>query len=241
MISKYDFHIHVETAEATPFAALEVIQQNGLVAGLVDHVFADRNRITSDVLKAECRERFGATGFIFGCEADAFGPGKVALPDSLCDTMDFIIVSCTHFGQPGVLDGVDINKPVEVAGRVMALLRTAVEWSGTDVLGHPFAFPDVGVDPEAIVREIDRAALIAELRRVAEKRIAVEINSRTLRRLPVVPQRYFLKAAVEAGCVFTIGSDAHALDEVGRTEEALELVSEFSIPEKSIVRPDWRK
>ena len=81
-LTRLDAHVHVETEDATPGAVLALARRRGLTVGLVDHVFADRDRITSDAVKARCREEFPDVPFLHGCEADAYAPGKVAVRDA---------------------------------------------------------------------------------------------------------------------------------------------------------------
>lgn len=57
-IYKGDGHIHVESDNMTPYTAIEFIQRLDLKAALVDHVLPNRNRITPDWIKMDCKKKF---------------------------------------------------------------------------------------------------------------------------------------------------------------------------------------
>jgi histidinol phosphatase-like PHP family hydrolase len=60
---------------------------------------------------------------------------------------------------------------------------------------------------------------------LAEFDIAVELNSR------YPPENLdFLEMARDAGCYFTLGTDAHNLNEIGKTEQLLKIASSFNLP-----------
>lgn len=234
---KIDGHIHVESNEMTPYSTLELIRKLGIKAALVDHVFSDRNRITPALIKSDCQKKFSDIEFIHGCEADVYGDGLIALPESLISSMDFIMVSFTHLGQPGVVENNDINNPTKLAERLLYLFDAAVNWAHTDVIGHPFALPLNSSQAKKLMKSINKKQLKYILKQAAQRGVIIEINARTLHRMPLEPQQMFLQEALSAGCLFTIGSDAHCLEEVGQTSEALNMVHKLQIPYESIVFP----
>ena len=234
---RFDAHIHVETDEATPFTVLEKVREKGLIAGLVDHVFLDRHRITDDAVKTRCRELFPDVTFLHGAEADACTGGRVALTEPHRKRMDFVIVSFTHLGQPGTLEDIDATCNESLAARIMELLDTALGYPHTDVLGHPFSFDLDGIDSWQVVQRIEPDRIAHALRVVRERGILVEINARTLRNMDPRPQEYFLDLANREGCSFTVSSDAHYLEEVGRRDEAWALVEALGIPIERIGFP----
>ena len=240
-LNKIDGHIHVETPEMTPYTALKLINEQGLHAALVDHVFSDRHRITPTWIKEECRCKFPEVDFIHGCEVDVYGNGLIALPERLVAAMDFIMVSFTHAGQPGVVNDEEFEVPEKLAVRLMYLLNAAVDWPFTDVIAHPFALSLNPVKTARFIEAVNLTQLHEILQKAARLDIKIEINARTLRRMPVEPQKLFLRAALECRCVFTIGSDAHTLDEIGQTDEALEIIEELHIPAGAIVPPACSK
>ncbi len=239
MIDKhyFDSHIHVESTEMTPYTALDLICQKGLRAALVDHVFSDRHRITTDEVKKDCREKYSDVDFIHGCEADVYGDGLIALSEDMAAQMDFVMVSFTHVSQPGVFDDLHLDRIEKVAERLLYLFDAAVNWSHTRVIGHPLALPFSPEKADELVGLLDVSCLNSLLRLAGKRNILIEINARTLRRMPVAPQRFFLEKALENDCFFSIGSDAHCLEEVGMTGEAWRLIDELHIPYEKIIFP----
>jgi histidinol phosphatase-like PHP family hydrolase len=233
----FDTHIHVESEHMNPYTALELIREMGLKAALVDHVFSDRNRITSDSIKSDCRKKFPDVEFIHGCEVDVYGNGLIALPENLVSSMDFIMVSFTHVGQPRVIEDSELNDIEKLATRLMYLFEAAVNWPHTDVIAHPFALFLDSLKAKKLVKSIQKEHLNKILRRVAKRNILIEINARTLRRMALEPQKIFLQEALQCGCLFSVGSDAHCLEEIGKTNEAWDIIDELKIPSELIVFP----
>ncbi len=239
MVDKYSFdgHIHVESDEVTPYTALSLIRRKGLKAALVDHVFSDRHRITPENIKNDCREKYSDVAYIHGCEADVYGDGLIALPENMVPAMDFIMVSFTHLGQPGVIQDFHLDNLDKMAKRLLFLFEAAINWPHTDVIGHPFAMPCDPVKANEMVKFVDNGHLDSLLRLAAKRNILIEINARTLRRMAVEPQKFFIERALENGCSFSIGSDAHCLDEIGMTREAWTLIDELHVPYEKITFP----
>ena len=234
---KFDFHIHVETDDATPAHALERLRELGLDAGLVDHVFKDRNRITPVEVKMKCRKEFFDVSFMHGCEADAYDNGAIAVKESQLENIDFVLISFTHIGQPGVLDDVSHEDSKTMATRLLILLEAAVNCPYVGGIVHPFAMDLSSEVTENIYNALDLSCLGRILCKAESLGVPFEINARTLRRLPTYPQAKFIDAAFRCGCNFTIGSDAHCLEEIGHTAEAWELIKELGISENRICKP----
>lgn len=236
-LSRIDSHIHVETKEMTPYAALELIREKGLKAALVDHVFSDRDRITPFSVKGDCRKKFPDVEFIHGCEVDVYGDGSIALPEKLISVMDFIMLSFTHIGQPGVIDENELKDMKKLAAKMLHLFEAAVAWPHIDVIAHPFALPLNMAQTNEFIKALDQDGMRGILVEAARRGIIIEINARTLRRMSLDPQKLFLQAATRAKCLFTISSDAHTLEEIGKTKEALDIINEFKILGGSIMAP----
>lgn len=237
-VRNFDHHIHVETAEATPAHALTRLRELGFCGGLVDHVFKDRNRITPAAVKSECRKTFATLPYVHGCEADVFGEGAIAVEEGQLEQMDFVLLSFTHIGQPGVLDDIALeNNDAAVAARLLLLLEAAVRCPFAGGIVHPFAMDLPEETAKSVYKAIGQKKLREIIRFAATKGIPFEVNARTLRRLPAGPQCQFLREAFAGGCRFTIGSDAHCLADIGRTSEAWALIDALGIPKERIGKP----
>ena len=60
---------------------------------------------------------------------------------------------------------------------------------------------------------------------LAENDVAVELNSRYR-----IEHVEFLEAARDFGCMFTLGSDAHWVDAIGRTKAQAEIAAALNLP-----------
>jgi len=233
----WDAHVHVETSQTTPAAVLKLAREKGLRIALVDHVFQDEDRMTPVMIKSACQKSFSDVYFRHGCQADVYAVGKIDLTETQRLSMDFVILTFTRLERPGTLDGVDVASEVQVGSRLLELFRTAVDYPYTDIIAHPFSFSIEGIDSWKVMETIPQKVLREQLCRIREWGIAVEINARTLRANDAKPQEYFIDLANQQGCCFTVGSDAHSLEEVGQTQWAWELIQRLKIPVDRIVFP----
>ena len=112
--------------------------------------------------------------------------------------------------EPGMLDRLDVvvasvhSKLRSPSGAMTRRMLSAIEDPHTDVLGHctgRLVTGSRGTRPES---EFDAARVFAAC---AEHRVAVEINSRPERQ---DPPDDLIRVALDAGCLFSIDSDAHA-------------------------------
>ncbi|GJF34201.1 PHP domain-containing protein [Kitasatospora sp. NE20-6] len=124
-----------------------------------------------------------------GIECDILGDGSLDQEDGLLAELDLVVAS--------VHSGLRMERAA-MTRRLLAAVRNPL----VDVLGHCTGRLVTGrTRPES---QFDAGAVFAAC---AESATAVEINCRPERRDP--PTRLLLQA-VEAGCVFSIDSDAHA-------------------------------
>ncbi len=236
----FDAHVHTETADANPLAALRIAGERKLRIGLVDHVFEDRNLIMASPMKAVCRKRFGDLQYLHGCETDVCLGGRVALTDEQLAEMDFVITAFTHLENSAVLANLGVIDETSVGIRIMELLETAIDYPHTDVIAHPFSFYLPNIDNWRCISSIPESFIVKQIKRIREKKILVEINARTLRAKPLRPQEYFIELANKHKCLFTVSSDAHTLAEIGSTEEAWKLIRRLNIPKDQIRFPRKR-
>ena len=112
--------------------------------------------------------------------------------------------------EPGMLDRLDVvvasvhSKLRSPSGPMTRRMLSAIEDPHTDVLGHctgRLVTGSRGTRPES---EFDADRVFAAC---AEHRVAVEINSRPERQ---DPPDGLIREALDAGCLFSIDSDAHA-------------------------------
>ena len=125
-----------------------------------------------------------------GIEVDILDDGALDQEPDLLAELD-VVVASVH------------SQAADAGAEMTERMLTAVANPHVDVLGHCTGRMVTGnrKRPES---QFDAAAVFAAC---AEHGVAVEINSRPER---LDPPKRLLRLAVEAGCVFTIDTDAHA-------------------------------
>jgi putative hydrolase len=114
------------------------------------------------------------------------------------------------------------------SGPMTARMLAAVRNPHTDVLGHCTGRMVTG-SRERPESEFDSAAVFAAC---GAEGVAVEINSRPER---LDPPKRLLREAVEAGCVFSIDSDAHAPGQLDFLAHGAERAERLGVPLDRIV------
>ncbi|SDQ84584.1 PHP domain-containing protein [Quadrisphaera sp. DSM 44207] len=153
-----------------------------------------------------------------GIEVDVRGDGTLDQEDELLDRLD-VVVASVHSGLGGR------QSPEKMTHRML----TAVADPRVDVLGHctgRLLRGGRGTRPEA---PFDAEAVFAAC---AEHGVAVEVNSRPER---LDPPRRLLRLAVEAGCLFSIDSDAHAPGQLAWLEHGVARAAECGVPGDRVV------
>lgn len=173
----------------------------------------------------------GADGFrlLTGIEVDILSDGGLDQEDALLGALD-VVVASVHS---------ELRMPSEAMTRRMI---AAVRNPHTDVLGHctgryvidrTFAATTMrGGTRSGRARppsSFDAAAVFAAC---AEAGVAVEINSRPER---LDPPRALLRRAVEAGCLFSIDTDAHAPGQLDWQQIGCARAQECGVPPERVV------
>jgi putative hydrolase len=149
---------------------------------------ADRLRAQLDVV-ARLNERLAPFRILTGIEVDILEDGSLDQDPALLDELD-VVVASVHS---------KLRMPAEQMTRRMV---AAVADPRTDVLGHCTGRIIVGRGrPES---QFDADVVFEACRRFG---VAVEVNSRPER---LDPPKRLLRLAVEAGCLVSIDTDAHA-------------------------------
>jgi len=154
------------------------------------------NGLTAERLRAQLvevallNEELAPFRILTGIEVDILDDGSLDQDEELLEQLDLVVAS-VH------------SKLRMPAGPMTRRMLAAVRNPHTDVLGHCTGRMVTG-SRERPESEFDAAAVFAAC---AAEGVAVEINSRPER---LDPPKRLLRQAVEAGCVFSIDSDAHA-------------------------------
>jgi putative hydrolase len=151
-----------------------------------------------------------------GIEVDINEDGSLDQSDELLGRLD-VVVASVH------------SKLRSEPGPMTRRMLAAVENPHTDVLGHctgRLLTGGRGTRPES---QFDAAAVFAAC---AEHDVAVEVNSRPER---LDPPRRLLRQAVEAGCLFSIDTDAHAPGQLDWQVYGCARAQECGVPAERVV------
>jgi putative hydrolase len=168
----------------------------------------------------ELNEELTGTGFrvLTGIEVDILDDGALDQTEQLLDQLDVVVAS--------------VHSKLRMPGQEMTeRMLTAIANPLVDVLGHCTGRMVTGgrKRPES---QFDADAVFAAC---AEYGVAVEVNCRPER---LDPPRRLLRRAVEAGCEFTIDTDAHAPGQLDWLDYGCTRVAECEVPLERI-RNTW--
>ncbi|MEO8527852.1 MAG: PHP domain-containing protein [Pseudolysinimonas sp.] len=163
-------------------------------------------------------EKFRDHGFTLlkGIEVDINEDGTLDQTPAMLDKLD-VVVASVHSKLK--------SDPREMTKRMLSAIRDP----HTDVLGHMTGRLVEGSRGTRPGSTFDAAAIFAEC---AERRVAVEINSRPERQDP--PDE-LIAMALEAGCLFSIDSDAHAPGQLSLLDYGAERAERAGVPAERIV------
>lgn len=229
----HDLHIHTHLSacchhkdKQTPALILELAREMGLrTVGFADHVWTtadpapsgwykpqDRSQI--DRLRADLAAIETPLRVLVGCEADMIAPGRIGLDRATAESLDFVLLACSHFHMKGFVAQPAGTEPRALADHMLAFFRAGVESGLATSIAHPLL-------PIGFLEHFDRAVdavtdseFLDAFGRAAEKGVALEVTTGFLTApskpafSPDTPLR-FLILARRAGCRFTLGSDAH--------------------------------
>ena len=180
---------------------------------------AARLRRQLDVVRV-INERLAPFRVLTGIEVDILDDGSLDQDPQLLAELD-VVVASVHS---------KLSMPAKAMTRRML---AAVANPLVDVLGHctgRMVKPRDGRNPNGRPEsEFDAAAVFAAC---AEHRVAVEINSRPER---LDPPKRLLRQAVQAGCWFSIDTDAHAPGQLDWLQTGASRAVECEVPTERIL------
>jgi putative hydrolase len=179
------------------------------------------NGLTAERLRAQLvevallNEDLAPFRILTGIEVDILDDGALDQTGELLSQLDLVVAS-VH------------SKLRMPSGPMTRRMLAAVRNPHTDVLGHCTGRMVTG-SRERPESEFDAAAVFAAC---ASEGVAVEINSRPER---LDPPKRLLREAVEAGCVFSVDSDAHAPGQLDWLPYGCERAVDCGVPTARVV------
>ncbi len=198
-----------ETAQALGHDYL-VITDHSPRLTVANGLSAERLRAQLADVAALNAELTGGFRVLTGIEVDINEDGSLDQDEDLLAQLDVVVAS--------------VHSKLRMPGAQMTeRMLSAIDNPHVDVLGHCTGRMVTGTRkrPES---QFDAAAVFAAC---AERGVAVEVNSRPER---LDPPRRLLRLAVEAGCSFTIDTDAHAPGQLDWLRNGCERAAECEVP-----------
>jgi putative hydrolase len=179
--------------------------------GLNQHRLREQLKIVATLNK-----HLGDFRLLSGIECDINEDGTLDQTDELLGRVD-IVVASVH------------SKLRSDSGSMTRRMLRAIENPHTDILGHCTGRLVTGARGTRPESQFDAARVFAAC---AEHGVAVEINSRPER---LDPPRRLLRQAVDAGCLFSIDTDAHAPGQLDWQPYGCARAAECGVPIDRIV------
>ncbi|MCK2028204.1 PHP domain-containing protein [Microbacterium galbinum] len=220
-----DLHAHTDWSDgATSIAVMAAAAraQGHEYQAITDHsprlrvargLSAERLREQIPLVRAESGDGFT---LLAGIEVDILDDGVLDQEDGLLGDLDIVVAS--------------VHSKLRMDARSMTRrMLAAVAHPRVNVLGHCTGRLVQGERGTRPPSEFDAAAVFAAC---AENGVAVEINSRPERQDP--PDE-LIALALEAGCLFSIDSDAHAPGQLSLLDHGAERAERAGVPASRIV------
>lgn len=225
-----DLHTHTTLTDGhhTPEEMIQTARACGITIGISDHVDTPKYMKTD----REVSVYFNAIKDLpaFRSVEMSVEP-KLQISRQVLDLFDYTIAA-TH--QVAGYSIFDVNYPV---GDTAALLNTFIEQVDDylsrypfAILGHPTLLP---VTLHAQAREIwTRPDMIRLIETVQQHGTALEINARSM-----TPHEEFIALASEMGAQFSVGSDSHRKQSLGKLGYPHAMIRKYHIPPERIFIP----
>ncbi len=232
-----DTHVHTFRStcgdlKCTPERILRKFERLGFeTICLTDH----KNLGTDPGIFEETREEVlecGTSLDVFvGCEAELIAPEIMTMCEAEVDDYDVILLAASHYH---VMDpsAYPAGSPRDVAEWMLRLNRFAASIPWVDIIPHPFCRTlDLGLWDEAAVLESIRDDELVELADMAKSNgIALEFRMGHAH-TPGYCEfcRRLIEICVQRGTLLSSASDAHSLENVGRTRRFVGIMHEMGL------------
>ena len=233
----HDLHVHTylssccsDKAHQIPREILRIAEEMGTTTiGFSDHLWMNPDVAPSDWyrpqdatqvarLRADLAQIDTPVRTMVGCEADMRAPGAFSITPAFAESLDHVLLACSHFHMRDFVVQPASHAPRDVAEHLLAFCASGVTSGLPTSIAHPFVPLGHIEDLDAIVASISDAEFTDVFGLAAEHGVALEITVDYLPPAPGTGSASFsvetplrlLTLAKAAGCTFTFGSDAHS-------------------------------
>ena len=255
----HDLHVHTylsaccrEKDKQRPAAILTLAEEMGVqTIGFADHVWVNPDLPPSDWYRPQDESQISklradlsavSTGIrvLVGCEAETIAPGQFGITAEFAQQLDFVLLACSHFHMKNFIAQPESAAPRDLARHMLAFFRSGVSSGLATSIAHPLL-------PCGYLGEFDEAAafisdaeLLDAFGLAHTHGTAIEITTGFLP--PDSPPTFsietpirFLSLAKQAGCTFTLGTDAHSPGDQRRLPELAALTKAVGVTEEDIL------
>jgi len=244
-----DFDLHVHTfhspcgeSEMLPAEIVRTAAERGITRlGMTDHFYPFTDPAIFDEIRSAVKDARsvadGSLEVLFGCEAEIMAPGRTAGSPRLAERLDFVMAGATHFQNAGITDlPRDAKDDRAIAEHYLKMFEYAVSLPWMDVVAHPF-FVMPGVCPVEALDTLSDGELLSGLEMAKENKVAMEISRRVFWPGQIGFSMRFYRLCKKVGLKFTVGSDAHRLEDVGDVHILEPVFTELGLTEKDFWLP----
>ena len=254
-----DLHMHTtlsacckDKVNQTPSKILALAEEMGVeTIGFTDHVWSnpdlapsawyrpqDEGQIAR--LRAELAKLTTSVRVLVGCEADMTAPGKFGITREIAEGLDFVLLSCSHFHMKDSVAQPKDDTPRAMAEHLLQFFLSGVTSGLASAIAHPFLPIGHFNQLDSAIGAITDAEFQDAFGAAAEQGVAIEITTHFL---PSGPGKNFsietpirlLSIAKQAGCKFTLGTDAHSPREQKRLPELAPLIEAVGVTEEDML------
>lgn len=175
-----------------------------------------------------------------GCEADMRAPGQFSITRAFAESLDHVLLACSHFHMKGFVEQPADSSPRAMAEHLVKFFVAGVQSGLATSIAHPFIPLGDTARLDAILGSLSDAELTDALGQAAEHNVALEITLGFLPKEENGPTFHLetplrlLTLAKQAGCRFTFGSDAHDLPTLNRLPQLQKLVDTLGLTEADL-------
>ncbi len=257
----HDLHIHTYLSacckakeQMTVANIIEAASELGLeTIGFSDHVWMNEAiepsgfyksqgasqiaRLRSDL--AECKDI--PLRISVGCEADTRAPGEFSITPEFAESLDHVLLSCSHFHMTRFVEQPADTAPASVAKHLIKFFTSGIRTGWATAIAHPFLPVGDTARLDAILGSISEMEFKDVLGEAAERGVAIEIATGFLpdpankETFSIETPLRMLALAKEVGCKFSFGSDAHDFTRLYRLPELHYFVNALNLTEKDLL------
>ena len=231
-LARWNLHIHTTFSgcakrEMTARDIVRTADAAGLeIIALTDHNYPDRQNAVAQQRYDLMRELEGFehnVKVLIGAELSAYGINKFA-DDIACDnSLDYRLYTTNHYHQKYWEHPEEIT-PRAYAEHMLAIMEGVIASGRADCFAHPFMAGYIHEfdDSHDVTRSFKDNEIGDIMLKAHAKEIAWELNVPAIFKDPDFFKRYFA-IGKEAGIIFNLGTDGHALENVDPKRFADEL------------------